>query len=542
MVAAAWVCSAPAVAGAAVSDWAQYLRGPAHQSFAGADGAITASNAATLALAWSWSPPIQPGDTSVPKLNGSPTVAAGRVYIGAADGWLYALDQSTGALLAQRNLGFVTACAPRQGIASTAAVAADPSRGGAPTVYVTAGAPGGSAAAGSYLWALDATTLSPVASWTQNPVAVDTQAGSYAWSSPTVSGGRIDVGISSRCDQPLVRGGVKAFAQSSGALQATYWTVPAARSDGANNIGGTVWTSVGLDATHGWVYATTGNADEDNLPGHGCGCARAGDSYSVVRLDGSNLAQLDRWTDGTAATNAGDLRDQDFGGSATLFSGMVNGSRTTLVGACNKDGRYYVLRRANLAAGLVWSFTVGGDNAETGGFDACLSAAAFDPSFRGLVIGGNRAASIDGHAAPGSVRALSPDSPAAHRVLWDDGLACNVIGSPAVNGNGLVTVATYGSWSGATSTYRRCSTAAGRVYSPACSDADGKPHVYVLDGRDPTGNPTGRPDAPVLWCRPVPGGAFSQPVFAAGTLFVASGSSPAIPSTATPRLTAYRPG
>jgi len=339
-----------------------------------------------------------------------------------------------------------------------------------------------------------------------------------------------------------VRGGVKSFAQATGALQSTYWSVPATRTDGAANIGGTIWTSVAADAATGAIFAGTGNADEDNLAGHGCSCALAGDSYAIVRLDGGTLSKVGQWTDGTAATNAGDLRDQDFGGSPTLFQGLVNGTSTPLVGACNKDGRYFALRRANLAAGPVWTFRVGADNSESGGFDACLSAASFDRPAHQLVIGGNRAAAIDGRAVPGSVRALNPDAPAAQRVVWDNGLACNVVGSPSANGKGLVAVSTYGSWFSGSGTFRRCSAAAGRVYGPSCSDTDGTPHIYVLDGRHPVANPNGRPDAPVLWCRAVPGGAFSQPVFAGGSLFVASGPTPSIPATATPRLTAYRHG
>lgn len=527
-------------AAAAPGDWPQYLAGPAHQSFAGAETAITTANAATLAAAWTWNPPVQAGDAGVPKLDGSPTIVGGRLYIGAADGWFYELDATTGATVAQRNLGFVTACGSRQGIASTATVVPDDTRGGALTAYVTAGAPGGSTASGDYLWALDAATLAPVASWPTNPVVVDAQAGSYAWASPTVVNGRVDVGISSRCDKPLVRGGVKSFAQADGTLQATYWSVPATRTNGTANTGGTIWTTPAGDSATDAIYAVTGNADEDNLAGHGCNCARPGDSYAIVRLNGSTLAKSSRWVDGTAATNAADLRDQDFGGSPTLFQGLVNGVTTPLVGACNKDGRYFALRRSNLGAGPVWSFTVGGDNAETGGFDACLSAVVFDRAAHQLVIGGNRAASVDGRAVPGSVRALSPDAGAASRVLWDDGLACNVIGTPSENGNGLVAVATNGSWSNGSGTFRRCSAAIGRVYGPQCSDTDGKPHVYVLDGRHPVANANGRPDAPVLWCRAVPGGAYSQPVFAGGSLFVASGPLPAIPATATPRITAYR--
>ena len=60
----------------------------------------------------------------------------------------------------------------RAAISSTAAVAPDPARGGALTVYVTAGARRGSPGAGNYLWALDAITLRTVSTWRADPLVV----------------------------------------------------------------------------------------------------------------------------------------------------------------------------------------------------------------------------------------------------------------------------------------------------------------------------------------------------------------------------------
>jgi hypothetical protein len=138
---------------------------------------------------------------------------------------------------------------------------------------------------------------------------------------------------------------------------------------------------------------------------------------------------------------------------------------------------------------------------------------------------------------PGSVRGLSANRTASSRVRWDDGLPCNVIGSPSLNGNGLVAAATYGSYSSSTGTYQRCAAGAGRHYGPACDDTDGAPHVYVLDGRHPVADAAGRPDAPVLWCHQLPSGAFAQPTFADGYLFVASGATG--PASVAPRLTTF---
>jgi hypothetical protein len=193
-----------------------------------------------------------------------------------------------------------------------------------------------------------------------------------------------------------------------------------------------------------------------------------------------------------------------------------------------------------MSAGLTWKFQVGNAGGAGSGFDNCLSAAAFDPTAAQLVVGGNHTATnLDGRAYPGSLRGLSPNTPVANRVLWDDGLPCNVIGSPSINGNGLVAAATYGSYSSTASAYQRCDPSAGRHYGTSCDDTDGTPHVYVLDGRHPKANAKGRPDAPVLWCSRLPIGDFAQPTFADGYLFVAAGSTG--PSTAAAQLTAFTP-
>ena len=52
-----------------------------------------------------------------------------------------------------------------------------------------------------------------------------------------MSGGKVYIGISSQCDNPLVRGGVKELNQSTGAPVATYFTVP------SGSTGGSVWST-----------------------------------------------------------------------------------------------------------------------------------------------------------------------------------------------------------------------------------------------------------------------------------------------------------
>src|SRR6266542_4351152 len=92
------------------------------------------------------------------------------------------------------------------------------------------------------------------------------------------------------------------------------------------------------------VYVTTGNGPAGS------------DAISVVRLDAATLAKRGSWQ----VPNSEHGSDSDFGGSPTFFSATLAGVYTPLVGACNKNGVYYALRRGNLAAGPVWRFKAGG--------------------------------------------------------------------------------------------------------------------------------------------------------------------------------------
>jgi hypothetical protein len=409
-------------------------------------------------------------------LYASPTVYNGSVYIGAFDGYFYQLSEATGAVVHSVDLGSERACTtnpPGWGIASTATVAADPSRGGAATVYVTAGSPAGGTG-GVYLWALDAGDLHPV--WATDPVLVDQQLGSFAWSSPTVSGGRISVGIASGCDIPLVRGGLGVFNQSDGSAVGTYYGVP------AGSIGSGVWSSAAVSGSTTWV--TTGNADESQ-PG-----ALPGDSYSFVRLSGAT--EIEKWTVPGAFASHQDL---DIGASPTLFSGKVGGVSTPLVGACNKNGVFYALKSFSLSSGPVWKFRVGAN-----AWPPCLSAAVWDSSARQLIIGGNDTQTpIDGVRWPGSIRALSPDAGVSNQVIWDLGLPCAVQGTPTENANGVLAV----------TTWNTCITGQ-------------NPALYLFNARASTPNPLGNPNPQLLRIISLSSASFSQPTFADSYLFVAS--------------------
>ena len=326
------VAALAAPAAAVAADWPAYLHDPQHSSWSPAK-AITPANAAGLHQVWRWVPPAVAGKP-VPRLQASPVVVGDRVYIGSNTGVFYALRAGTGGVAWKRQLDVSTklTCGAR-GITATATVAPDPVSAAA-TVYVSGA---------RSLYALDAATGAVRWQTQIGPAGDPTVNDYYNWSSPTVVAGHIYLGISSFCDDPLVRAGVIEIDQHSGAVEQTWYSVP----DGS--IGGSVWTSVAASASGANLWVATGNECDPTV--NACPDGNlTGDSLSMVRLSGS-LARLDAWQVPGAA---GSGHDWDFGSSPTLFGGAGSPAG---VGACNKNGVYYALGRTALSAGPLWSAT-----------------------------------------------------------------------------------------------------------------------------------------------------------------------------------------
>lgn len=406
-VGAALVLLATPSQAAITADWSGYLFAPAHSSYNAAATAITTANAATIKQYWQWKPaaPTMPGQPG-PGVLASPTVVGGHVYVGADTGVFYALDLATKRVLWQRFLGFVasTTCRGSRGFTSTATVAPDPTRAGQLTVYV--------AAADGYLYALRASDGATV--W-RAVVAIpsSTKNDYYNWGSPAVANGKIYMGIASECDVPLVRGGVKGYSQSTGALIGTYYSVPPGQT------GATVWSSVAVNSG-GDVFATTGN-----------GSATQQDGQSVVRLNGTTMARVDGWK--VPANQA--IFDSDFGASPTLFSATLGGTATPMIGACNKNGVYYALRQQSLASGPVWQRNI--SQGSPSGTGSCLAAAIWNA--QSLFVAGSPTM-IGGTSYPGAIRRLDP---ATGAIIWERGLFGTILGSPSLNGSGIIAAGTY---------------------------------------------------------------------------------------------------
>jgi outer membrane protein assembly factor BamB len=390
--------------GATFVNWSQYLFSSRHTSENGAATAITPANAASVKLLWKFSPSAAP----ISGLGGfysSPTVYNGVIYIGARNGYFYAINESTGTVIWNRFIGYVspTTCGP-QGFTATATVKKDPTTG-KPTVYVY-GATG-------YLYAMNAATGNDV--WSPAAVAIPSTTVNdyYAWGSPLVSGGNIYVPISSQCDQPLVQGGLKEFSQATGTLENTYWSTP------TGTVGASIWSSPVTSGTP--VFVTTGN-----------GPSTSSDAYSIVKLS-SSLSRQDIWTVPVAQRDA----DGDFGGSPGVWTANIGGVSTKMVGACNKNGVFYAFKVSSLSAGPVWTLQIG--NPDSVGPGQCDAAPVFDGSHLYLASNGT---AINGTAYDGSIREVDP---ATGQILWQTGLSGSIIGTPGMDGADVIAAASYGS-------------------------------------------------------------------------------------------------
>jgi outer membrane protein assembly factor BamB len=205
------------------ANWSANLDGAGHSSYNPAATAITPSLVASLKPVWQWQPASPPkGDTGKAVQDASPIVYKGVSYVGLQDGYLNAVSEQTGKELWKKPpfLGVErgrTCPGGTRGITSTATVADDPVTG-RPVVYVNA--PDG------YLYALNAAT-GAVLWRSVVGIPSTAVSNYYAWGSPTVANGKVYIGIASRCGIPLVQAGVLSFSQKTGKRAAYWESLPA---------------------------------------------------------------------------------------------------------------------------------------------------------------------------------------------------------------------------------------------------------------------------------------------------------------------------
>jgi outer membrane protein assembly factor BamB len=386
-------------------------------------------------------------------------VVAGQVYIGAQSGVFYALNEATGAVVWSRQLDIRPHVTCRPlGITSTAAVLPDPVTGTS-TVYVSGA---------RYLYALNAATGAVDWQTEIGPPSTSHPDAYYNWSSPTLIDGHIYVGLASGCDSPLIRGGEVELDQHTGQVLSTWHTVP------AGSIGGSIWSSPAVSANGHNVWVSTGNECDPTINTCPAG-NKIGHSLSIAHLS-SSLKLLQAWQ---APGTAGSGHDWDFGASPTTFgsSGMP-----VTVGACNKNGDFYAFTANPLGSSPLWTDVVA---APDGTLGSCLASAVWDKTAGSLYVSGG-ATTIGTTSYGGTIDQVNP---ATGAYIWQTGLPCAVLGTPTLDSAGVLAVGTY------------------RCVSPST------PGAYLVDAA------TGA----ILTTLPV-GSAkvFGQPVFAQGTLFVAT--------------------
>jgi len=236
----------------------------------------------------------------------------------------------------------------------------------------------------------------------------------FLWDSPAVFGNSVYISVASFGDCPLVQGRVLQINRVSGALQNTFNVVP----NGCT--GGGIWSSPTIDAAAGTIYFTTGTPSPD--------CPSTPGGPSMLELRASDLSLVGSWTIPVAQQTP----DADFGATPTLFNGVIGGQSVPLVGAIDKNGIFYALKRDALPSGPVWSTRIatGGGNPTTGQGDQ--ASAAYDGTR--LYVGGDNSPSCSG-----SVNALNPSTSA---FIWqhcftDGGF---VLGGVTVTSGGVVAV------------------------------------------------------------------------------------------------------
>jgi outer membrane protein assembly factor BamB len=374
-------------------DWTSYLKGSVHNSYAPLQKAITSANAAKIVSRWHDFPTVA--------FEASPVVDDGVVFIGSTQGWFYELKATTGAVLHKTFLGSLPkkTCAAK-GVVATATVASSPTTHQA-TVYI--------AAPDGYLYALQASNLA--VEWKSAIAIPSTKVSNYFdWSSPTIANGTIYVGVSSNCDNPMVRGGVISYDQANGKKLAEFYAVPKGK------VGASVWSSAAV-VPGGDVFVSTGNGPDTSVS-----MQLLGDSESILKLAPGTLKLLGKFQIPASQV----IDDSDFGASPVIVGNDV--------GACNKNGIFYMLSQATMK--VLWEEKIGHAGTSS---DNCIAAPAVDGSV--LYLGGI-GAKIGSTSYPSSVQAR--DAATGH-LVWQTGLGGEVFGSLSLDGGGVIAIPIYSS-------------------------------------------------------------------------------------------------
>jgi len=358
------------------------------------DTNISTANSPQLQPAWTY----QTGGV----IPATATVTGGVAYFGSWDGYEYALNATTGALIWKTYLGVTTydpVCIP-----STLGVSSPPTVQNG-VVYVGGG--------NSDWYALNAST--GAVEWDVYTGDSSAAGGNYNWSGPLIYNGYAYIGVSSLGDCPLVQGRLLQVNLTTHQLQNSLNLVP------NGQIGGGIWTSPALDPSTGTIYTDTGTK---NLP-------TQHDAQALLAVDAGTLEIKDHWE----LPNADAVLDSDFGTSTTLFT-TPGGQK--MVSAINKNGVVYAFKEGDLAAGPVWSDTIaeGGDCPTCG--ESSVSSGAYGDN---QLYEAGESGVIGGQGYQGTVDAINPTT---GQFVWQHAVSGPVVGTLAyANGEVFVSAGNY---------------------------------------------------------------------------------------------------
>jgi len=312
-------------------DWPKYRHDLSNtgQSLEG----FQASAISSLKLKWSFNTGGAVTDSpAVATVNGTSIV-----FIGAWNGWFYALNAVTGQEIWKFEVDLVGPCS-----VNNCRIASSPNVTNG-IVYF--------GAENAYLYALNAASGAVV--WKQQ--LADPNAGYEIWSSPAVYNGIVYVGLASHGDAPCVVGQVVARNATTGTPVWTFSTIDETTCPIAGTcVGAGVWASPALDTTNGILYVGTGNPGSTCSPSTG-NATKYPDSILALNM---SSGQLLNYYQAIANDNA----DDDFGSSPVLGVDSVqnNCTHTTTytyyVADASKNGSLY---RVNTnSSGLILSSAV----------------------------------------------------------------------------------------------------------------------------------------------------------------------------------------
>jgi polyvinyl alcohol dehydrogenase (cytochrome) len=399
----------------AQEDWPMYGRNLLH-TFSNTKSRITPGNVANLEPLWSFS--------TADAISASPTVVDGVIYVGSWDGFFYAINARSGALIWKFQVDCDNTIAPVPPQCLAPGQVAPPrffSLGG--LITSTAAVSHGQVyfAAGKTVYDLDATDGS--LRWKHvicgNPeeanCELDQDDPTQIFSSPAVFGGLIFIGHTAGADG--YRGAIEALDARSGTQRWRFEVDPIldanghpirdrrGHSTGGYNRGcGAVWSSAAVDVDLHLVFFGTGDCDRDPTPPY---------HEAVIALDAESgvLVSLFRPRDVLNGC------DQDFGASPNLIT--LGGRR--YVGEGGKDGTYYLLERSSLR--MVWA-----KNVVFGGSAGGFFGASFDGRgiYAATSLGDGNIATQMGLCNPSDPRDTFLQEPSIHAfaarngsILWE---------------------------------------------------------------------------------------------------------------------------